>query len=442
MSAVARTGRLYYGWVVAWVGFGVLTLTYGVQFSFGIALPYIVEDLGISRSKASLAFSLYVLVYSALSSVSGSITDRKGPKVVLAGGAVLLGVGYVLTALAQTYWQLLVALGLVAGLGMSASFVPCNATVVRWFVRKRGKALSVSTSGGSVAAIIVPFVVGRLADRVDWRTLYVGMAVVVLVGLGVAAWLIERDPEAKGLTVDDEMGGDGSGRSPSAGAADAPLTPLADESSLTAREASRTAVFWVMGGIFLCSWLVVFLPLVHLSPFAKDLGASAGLASSLVSAVGIGGLAGRTMTGGLSDRIGRLPALGAVLATQVASFLVFAGTGRLAVLFPAAVAFGFGYGGTTTVFPAIVGDRFGRAHAGAIVGLVFAGSGSAAAVGPFVAAWIHDVTGSYRIAFLLSAAVNGLALLLVFALGALIRRADAQPAAPLDLQPPAAAPAG
>ena len=59
---------------------------------------------------------------------------------------------------------------------------------------------------------------------------------------------------------------------------------------------------------------------------------------------------------------------------------------------PWAIAFGFGYGGTTTVFPAIVGDRFGRAHAGAIVGLLFAGAGSAAAV----TAWIGAGRGLRR----------------------------------------------
>ena len=125
--------RRYYGWVVAWTAFGVLSITYGIQFSFGVLLPSIVEDLGVSRTAASLCFSVYVFVYSALSSVSGSVTDRRGPRIVLVSGAVLLGTGYLLSALSQQLWQLLVALGLIAGMGMSASFVPCNATVVRWF---------------------------------------------------------------------------------------------------------------------------------------------------------------------------------------------------------------------------------------------------------------------------------------------------------------------
>ena len=58
----------------------MLSLTYGVQFSFGVLLPSIVADLDVSRTKASLAFSIYVFIYSALSSYSGAVTDRKGPR--------------------------------------------------------------------------------------------------------------------------------------------------------------------------------------------------------------------------------------------------------------------------------------------------------------------------------------------------------------------------
>ena len=399
MADPPASERRYYGWVVAWTAFGVLSLTYGAQFSFGVLLPSIVADLGVSRTRVSLAFSLYVVVYSGLSGYSGALTDRRGPRIVLVAGAVLLGAGYALTALSPSVWPLTLALGLVAGAGMSAAFVPCNATVVRWFVERRGLALSISTSGSSFAAVLMPLVAGWLVGRVSWRTVYVALAIVVFVGLLVASRLMVASPEARGLDITAERSGRRAGP-------DAEPPVAADEPSLTRAEAMRTGVFWVIALIFLCTWTVVFLPLVHLSPFARGLGVSAGVASGLVSAIGVGGLVGRTLTGGVSDRLGRVPTLGVVLVVQMLAFVAFALAHHLVVLFPAAIAFGFGYGGTTTVFPALVADRFGRAHAGAIVGIVFAGAGSVAAVGPFMAAWIYDRTGSYRTAFWLSALVN------------------------------------
>ncbi len=404
-------GGVYYGWLIAWTSFAVLTITYGVQFSFGVFRASIAEDLGISAVQATLAFSVYIFVYSALSSLSGLVTDRRGPRVVLAASAVMLGGGYALTAASQSLWQLLLALGLVAGVGMSGSFVPCNATVVRWFVRKRGKALSISTSGGSFAAILMPLLSGWLIDRHSWRRLYLSFAVIIAVTMLVASRIMVRDPDELGLTVD--------GDPPPALDADGEAL---HEVSLTAREAAHTSMFWLISSVLLLTWLVVFVPLTQLPSFAEGVGIQRSVAASLISAIGIGGLAGRLLTGGISDRIGRTTSLAIVIGAQMAAFVLFAASHGLWLLYPAAIMFGAGYGGTTTLFPAIIADRFGRAHVGAIVGVIFGGAGSMSAIGPFVAAWMSDLTGSYRVAFLLCGLVNAFALALVGLVGVSARR--------------------
>ncbi len=410
----------YYGWVVAWTSFVVLTLAYGVQYCFGVFLPFIEKDLDITRTQGTLAFAVYVFMYSSMSSVSGWLTDRKGPRFVLVLGAAFLGVGYCLTALAQNQLQLVLALGVVAGIGMSAAFVPCNATVVRWFLHRRGQALSISTSGSSFAAVVIPLVMGALVDYFSWRTLYVVGAVIVVGTLLAGSRLMVRDPEAKGLTVVGELGG----RPAPTGAA------AIDPVSLDLRQASRTPDFWLIVGIFLFTWLVVFIPLVHLSPYVKEAGHSSTIGATLVSLVGIGGLFGRFLTGNVSDRLGRLPTLTLTLLLQIASFLAFAATSSLALVVPAAVLFGAGYGGCTVLFPALAGDRFGRAYAGAIVGAVFAGAGSLGAFGPFMAAWVRDSTDSYAWAFVVAAGANALSVLFVVGLHLTGRRATAVQLAP------------
>ena len=404
-ATVPAVAQRYYGWVIAWTSFAVLTLAYGVQYCFGVFLPFIEKDLGITRTQGTLAFALYVFIYSAMSAASGWLTDRRGPRFVLMLGACFLGVGYVLTSRAQSSLQLTLALGFVTATGMSAAFVPCNATVVRWFLHRRGKALSISTSGSSFATVVVPLAMGRLVDRVGWRTLYVVGAGIVFVALMVGSRLMFRDPEAKGVSIEGEL----DGKEPPT------TTNVVDPLSLNVGQAARTVDFWLIVGVFLFTWLVVFVPLVHLSPNVKDAGASSAMGAALVSIVGVGGLLGRGLSGNASDRLGRLFTLTMTLILQVVAFFTFASTTKLAVLFPAAALFGMGYGGSTVLFPALAGDRFGRAHAGAIVGAVFASAGSLAAVGPYAAAWIHDSTNSYRWAFVLAAFANGVAVL--FGLG-------------------------
>ena len=412
----------YYGWVVAWTSFFVLTMAYGVQYCFGVFLPFIEKDLGVTRTQGTLAFATYVFVYSGLSAASGWLTDRKGPRFVLVLGAGFLGVGYVLTSMAQTGLQLVLALGFVAGVGMSAAFVPCNATVVRWFLHRRGRALSISTSGSSFAAVVVPLAMGGLVDSIGWRTLYVIGAVLVTATLLIGSRLMVRDPEAKGLTVQGELGGK---------PAPPQTTDMRDPVSLDLPSAARTKDFWLIVGVFLFTWLVVFIPLVHLSPYAKDAGASSRVGATLVSLIGIGGLLGRGLSGNVSDRVGRLATLTITLVMQIVAFVAFAMTASLAVLIPAAALFGMGYGGSTVLFPAIAGDRFGRAHAGAIVGAVFAGAGSLGAFGPYMAAWVHDTTDSYRWAFLVAALANALSVLFVIGLQVSSRRAQA----PVSISP-------
>jgi MFS family permease len=122
------------------------------------------------------------------------------------------------------------------------------------------------------------------------------------------------------------------------------------------------------------------------------------------------------LVGSISDRIDRRRAVVAALGLQVAAFAGLAGAQGLGLLYPSAIAFGFGYGGSVAVFPALVADYFGRTHAGVIVGRMFASAGTMAAVGPYVAALIFDATGSYRAAFAIAAALNGGALLLALLL--------------------------
>jgi OFA family oxalate/formate antiporter-like MFS transporter len=125
-----------------------------------------------------------------------------------------------------------------------------------------------------------------------------------------------------------------------------------------------------------------------------------------VSALGGGAVAGRLLMGGVSDRIGRRPTIVIGMALQALAFLAFAKAHDVRGLALTAFGYGYAYGTTSTMFPAIVGDFFGRQHAGALVGLLFMLAGSMAALGPIFAGAVYDGTGGYGPAFYLAAAAN------------------------------------
>ena len=388
----------FYGWVVVGAAFSVLFMAYGAQFSFGVFFSALLEEFGWSRAALSGAFSLYAFGYAGFAVVSGWLTDRWGPRAVIATGGIFLGAGWIAMSFTHALWHPYVFYGVVAALGMSTAFVPCGATVARWFIRRRGLAAGLASAGGSLGAFALPPIAQLLVSTVGWRWAYIIFGSAILVALNALAPLMKRDPESLGLTPD------GDPPAPSGGAA----SPASRD--YTIAQAMKSRAFWVLFALFAATWIPVFSPLVHLVPLARGLGVKPMLAATLVSALGMAAIAGRLVLGTLSDRVGRRPALGIGLGLQVAAFLGFAVAGSLPGLYAASIAFGFSYGAISALFPAVVADFFGRSQAGSLVGLLFAMAGSMAAWGPLGAGFIYDRTGSYGPAWVGSAALNVVAL--------------------------------
>jgi MFS transporter, OFA family, oxalate/formate antiporter len=377
----------------------VLFVAYGAQYSFGIFLAALLEEFHWSRASLSGVFSIYAFMYATLGSVAGQLTDRFGPRVVISGGALLLGSALAGMSLVTSLWQPYVLYGLIAGLGMSAAYVPCNATVVRWFVARRGLAVGLAMSGASAGTFVVPLLAQFVVSRLGWRAAYVIFGTGVVLCILLVAPLMRRDPESLGLRPD----GAARPRGVVASAA-------ADAGAWRLSRAIRSGVFWALAATFGVSWIPVFIPLVHLVPFARDLGLSPMTAAWVVSSLGAGAVAGRLVMGSLSDRIGRRTALRCALTIQGLACLGFLATQGPLTLFASAVLYGFGYAAVSTLFPALIGDYFGRAHAGAIVGALFAIAGSLGGVGPVVAGALYDATGGYGTTWMMCALLNALSL--------------------------------
>jgi OFA family oxalate/formate antiporter-like MFS transporter len=176
--------------------------------------------------------------------------------------------------------------------------------------------------------------------------------------------------------------------------------------------AIRTPAFWCLTASMVTTLFTIPIPYVHVVSHAQDLGLPPLMASTFISVIGAFALVGNLSLGPASDRIGRKAALGICLFLAVLAFLGFGNAQAASGLYASAAAFGFYYGAVAICFPAIVSDFYGREHAGALTGLIFALGGPAVALGPVVAGWICDRTGGYFLAFLLSALVNAAALVI------------------------------
>jgi MFS family permease len=381
---------VFRGWVIVTGAFLVLFVAYGTQFSFGVFFAALIEEFGWSRARLSGAFSLYTATYSLCAFLAGRLTDRWGPRAVISLGGAFLGAGLAAMSGIWALWQPYVLYGVVAAFGMSTAYVPCSATVVKWFVRRRGLAVGLASSGGSLGAFVLPPLAQLLVAQVGWRWAYVVFGATIFGVLALVARYMRRAPEDLGLFPD------GGGESL---ATEVPAAwPLA--------RALRTRTFWVLFAIFSATWIPVFIPVVHAVSLARDLGFSPLTATSLVSALGIGAVVGRLGMGAASDRIGRRPALALGLILQALAFAGFSLMTALSGLYLAAFTFGFAYGSISSTAPAIVGDFFGRQQAGTLFGFLFAFAGAMAAVGPIAAGAVHDACGTYAPAFAVGTLLN------------------------------------
>jgi MFS family permease len=390
----------FYGWIVTAGAFFVLFLTYGVQYSFGVFLPFMLEELGWQRASIAGAFSLYSMTYSACSWMSGRLTDTKGPTVVISFGGMLLGCGIIATSQVSAQWQMYLFYGFIAALGMSTAFIPCNTTVIKWFQRKRGLALGLASCGSSCGILLCPPLLAALIPHYGWRLVYLTCGVVIVIVLNIVARFMVRSPELLGLTPDGDPP-----PTPNAlpGGATVPVhSQVAAPTSLTGwslQESWRFPSFWLLAIVFVIMLLSVPVPFVHIVAFARDLGFSPTQGALAVSIMGLGAFIGSLSLGSLSDRIGRKQGLLFSLTMHVIAYVLFVVTKSLTTLYLGAAAFGFFYGSMATLFTALIGDLFGRRHAGTIGGFLFAGAGVLGAWGPMIAGYLRDTTGSYRLAF-------------------------------------------
>lgn len=384
---------VFYGWIVAGGAFVVLFVAYGAQYSFGVFFAALLDEFGWSRASLAGVFSLYAFLYCVFGFPAGRLTDRWGPRRVIAAGGVFLGGALSGMALVSQLWQPYLLYGVVAAVGMGTAYVPCNATVVKWFVQRRGLAVGIASSGASVGTLVLPAVAQLLIDAVGWRASYVIFGVGAFVSLNAVACVMRRDPESLGLRPDGAGG---------------PGAPAVRETaaSWSLGQAVRTRTFWLLWGAFAATWIPVFIPLVHIVRFSRDLGFSALVGASVVSVIGAGAVAGRLVMGVVSDRLGRRVTVAIGMLLQALSFVGLLAVSTLPSLYAIAFLFGYSYGAISTLFTAIVGDFFGREQAGTLVGMLFALAGSMGAVGPFIAGAVYDANGTYAPAFALAALFN------------------------------------
>jgi MFS family permease len=384
--------RIFYGWFVVASAFAVTFVGFGSAYTFSAFVGSLETDFAASRGSVSLVFSLAGFLYFGLGMVSGPLADRFGSRRLAVIGMILTGLGLAIASTAHSLAEVYAAYGLGVGLGVGCSYVPVVGAVQRWFVRRRGFASGLAVSGIGVGTLVMPPLAAFLIDALGWRNAYLVLgALAALLGAGTAL-MIENDPRDRGLGPDGDAVQPGARSVQAAGAA--------------VGEAIGSRRFVGLYAACLACSFGLFVPFVHLVPYARDHGVPPASAVLLLGVIGVGSTAGRFVLGGLADRMGRRLALLATFLGMALALLVWALSTTLWPLAAFAFSYGVFYGGFVALLPSLVMDYFGGRNVSGIIGILYTSVAFGTLIGPSAAGFAFDISHSYTLPILVGAGAN------------------------------------
>jgi sugar phosphate permease len=388
----------------------------GIRAMPGVLIRPLERDFGWSRSEISLAIAISLVFYGLASPLSGRIADRFGLRAMTLAFLATAGLGVALSTLIQHLWQLQLFWGLFVGFGTGGIATVMGAIVANtWFEERRG--LVTGMVGGSASAgqlVFLPLLVWVTATW-DWRTALGLMAVLLIVLLLPAAFLLMRSrPLDVGLQPYGSM------------ARSAAMTATLRRTPMS--QAMRTLDFWLLAStFFVCGFTTVGLIGPHFIPHATEHGFSEAQAAGILSAIGAMNIVGTMASGLLCDRYPPRLLLAGYYFFRALSLLALPFITTLPLMSVFAITFGLDYIATVPPTVMLTADRFGRGSIGTIYGWITFSHMIGAAIASYLAGYIHDLGGEYTLAIYLAGVLALLAAMLAFGIGVRTRRGVPDP---------------
>jgi MFS family permease len=406
---VTTARRLHYAWVVVGASALVLLAASGLRSVFGVFINPMEAEFGWGRTALSTVAALSFVFNGLAGPFVGRLADRWGPRGVLAGAGVLLGVGALGAATIVSLWQLYLTVGVIVAVGAGGAASSVAAVLVtRWFDARRGLVLGITGGGMAAGQLLVVPLAMWLTVTWGWRIAFVviGASFLVVI-LPLILGFIRNDPRDVGLRPY------GADRSPSA----SPTTTLAVERT-SLREAAASAPFWLLAGSFwVCGYTSSGLVLTHLIPHATEHGFHANQAAEALGVMGAFNIVGTILSGWLCDRFGQKGPLAAYYGLRGLSLVFLPFVGTTVGLFAWAIVFGLNYISTVPATTSLTAKLYGRYSVGELSGWIFLSHQLGSAVGSFVGGALYDRFGDYTVAFHSAAVVAFMATVMVLSIG-------------------------
>jgi OFA family oxalate/formate antiporter-like MFS transporter len=395
------TGFLGSRWMQLVLGLICMMAISSPQYVWTLFTRPLMTQLGVSLTQLQVTFSIFIVLQTFLSPLQGYLIEKFGPKLLLAAGAILTGLSWVLASSADSLMSVYFTYGLLGGIGTGIIYVGIVGLMVAWFPDRRGMAAGVVAAGYGMGAVLSTFPVTDSIAQLGYRPtlLHFGLifgAVALLAALGLKRppkdWMadyIARNKKTEGLSSGKML---------------------------------KTPLFWLMFVMMTMMSTSGLMVISQMATFSKDFG----IADATILGMGALPLAltidrvtnglTRPFFGWVSDRIGRERTMFIAFGLEGIAMTLWLLTRENTLLFVlfSGIVF-FGWGEIFSLFPATLTDTFGEQHATTNYGFLYMAQGIGSIFGGPLAARLHEASGSWIPVFSVVISLDVLTALLAIA---------------------------
>ena len=387
--------KIYRGWYIVtaiffanWMGAGIGVPIYGLFY-----VP-IRSSLSLTNLMLSLPPVIRNLTTHFMGPIVGPLVDKFGPRYLMTMGAIIAGFSTFLMSTADNFWEIILYFSIIGASGHAClSHIVTNTTLARWFIKKRGRATGIATTGINVGEAIMAPLIQLLITYVGWRKTWQFMALVPWLIIAPTSFLfMRRSPEDLGLKPDGESTEIENKQNASDSHQDS-------EEIWTPKDAFRTTSLWALVFSTNLAAIAVIGVVLHQIPFMIDQGLSPGIAALSLTTYAIFAIPSKLVWGFLAEKVAIKYLTAASLIGSAIGLLILIQSSTIKGVLLFGVIYGLTRGAWAVVQSLIWADYFGRAFLGSIRGFVSPIQGLSAIFGPLFAGWLRDVTNSYQIPF-------------------------------------------
>lgn len=373
----------YFGWNIVIAASFLTLLSSGLRMSMGVFFLPIANDLGFSRSVLSGIIAIGMLFSGIAMPIAGYLVGKYSTRFVLILGAIIIILSTVWSANSTDYWSFLLSFGIALSFGTSfvgsVSFTPI---VARWFIKRRGLALFILSTGSMAGIAVMLPVFAFFIPIYGWQTTLISFAVIfMIIALPIALFIMkDNQSEIENSSIE-------------------PVINQKIEPNIKLIDVLKTRPFWQLSfGLFTCGFSMNLLG-THGVPMLIDHGFDPITSSNGIGLIGLVAIFSTLVLGYLSDIVQRKNILMMVYLIRGLGFIALVLASTKWQLFTVAAVGGLVWAGALSMSGAITADIYGVKIVGLLSGLTYLGHQIGAMIGSWLGGWAYDHLHTHLVAF-------------------------------------------